>query len=101
MSDSPFSRDEAKARLNRCLEDGVVIYTKHFREELSNDELTMQDVLAVCRSGAIVMAPESDIKTGQWKYRIEGVTVERRLVSVVFSLTTEAAVFITVFERIR
>ena len=41
-----------------------------------------------------------DIKTGDWKYRIEGQTAERRQVAVVFCLRPDAAVFITVFERI-
>jgi hypothetical protein len=56
-------------------------------------------VLTVCRSGALVMSPEKDIRTGDWKYRIEGSTVERRDVAVVFCLKPGAAVFITVFER--
>ena len=59
----------------------------------------MQDVLVVCRSGAIVMAPEKDIRTGQWKYRIEGINLERRRVAVVFTFRAESAVLITVFER--
>ena len=59
-------------RLNDCLEDGTVNYTKHFWEELIADGLSMEDVLTACRSGAVRMEPEQDIKTGQWKYRIEG-----------------------------
>ena len=44
-----------------------------------------------------MMAPERDIKTGQWKSRIEGVTVDHRHVAVVFTFRKTAAVFITVF----
>jgi hypothetical protein len=99
VSDTPLSKDQAKAALTICLEDGTVRYTRHFREELAKDDLTMADVLVVCRSGAIVMSPERDIRTGDWKYRIEGFTTERRQVAVVFSLGREAATFITVFER--
>ena len=86
--------------MNRCLEEGSVIYTQHFGKELANDNLTTQDVLAVCRSGAVIMEPEKDIKTGQWKYRIEGITIERRKAAVVFTLKPSLAVFITVFEQI-
>lgn len=100
MVDEPLSKDQAKAKLNRCFEDGVVIYTKHFRDELASDKLTTGDVLAVCRSGVIIMAPEKDIRTGHWKYRIEGITAEKRHVAVVFSFRPEVAVLITVFERI-
>ena len=75
-------------------------YTKHFREELTSDDLSMEDVLRVCKSGAIVMWPEQDIKTGDWKYRIEGPTVDGRQIAIVFCLPRpEVAVFITVFER--
>jgi hypothetical protein len=65
----------------------------------ANDDLTTEDVLAVCRSGAIIMTPEKDIKTGKWKYRIGGGTVDRRRVAMVLTFGTEQALFITVFER--
>lgn len=97
--DAPLTRDEAKAVLNRCLEEGVVSYTKHFRDELTDDDLSTEDVLRISRSGAIIEAPEKDIKTGQWKYRIEGITSDSRRVAVVFVLRPQMAVFITVFER--
>jgi hypothetical protein len=99
VSDAPLAKDRAKARLNRCLSEGAVIYSRHFRDELAHDDLSTEDILAVCRAGAIVMAPEKDIKTGQWKYRIEGITADRRQVAVVFTFRTELAVFITAFER--
>lgn len=94
------SRDQAKADLNSCLNAGRVVYTRHFREELANDGLTMQDVLTVCRAGAVIDEAEPDIRTGAWKYRIEGLTVERESVAVVFSFRPEDhAVCITVFKR--
>jgi len=71
VNDAPLDKNEAKAQLNRCLNEGAISYTNHFREEFLNDDLTTEDVLAVCRSGAIPMAPEQDIKSGYWKYRIE------------------------------
>ncbi|MEO8026375.1 MAG: DUF4258 domain-containing protein [Bryobacteraceae bacterium] len=77
----------------------MVVYSRHFVEELLNDDLDMEDVLRVCKSGAIADSPESDIKTGEWKYRIGGITAEQRLVTVVFVLKTNKAVVITVFER--
>ena len=76
MTDGPLGKDQAKAKVLRCLEEGVVSYSRHFRDELANDALTTGDILTVCRSGAIAMAAEKDIKTGQWKYRIEGLTAD-------------------------
>ena len=98
MGGSPLSRDRAKAKLNRCLEDGTVVYTQHFRDDLAIDDLTMEDVLAVCRSGAVIMEPEEDIRTGHWKYRMEGTTADLRRVAMVFTFRPELAVCITVFE---
>ena len=100
MTDGPLAKDRAKAKLNRCLDELAVVYSRHFRKELADDDLATQDILAVCRSGAIVMAPENDIKTGKWMYRIEGITADDRRVAVVFAFRPELAVFITVFERI-
>lgn len=99
MIDPPLGRDQAKAKLTHCIEEGYVIYSRHFREELANDGLTTVDVLTVCRSGAIFMSPERDIRTGDWKYRIEGLTSDRRNVAVAFTFRPAQAVLITVFER--
>jgi hypothetical protein len=44
------------------------------------------------------MEPEIDIKSGRRKYRIEGITADRRQGAIVFAFR-EHAVFITVFER--
>jgi hypothetical protein len=98
VTDAPLTRDRAKAKLNDCFEGGAVIYSRHFREELANDSLTTGDVLMVCKSGAIIMAPEKDLKTGNWKYRIEGSTADHDHVAVVFAFTRDLAVLITVFR---
>ena len=45
------------------------------------------------------MPPEEDIKTGEWKYRIEGFTPDHYRIAVVFTFRSDLAVFITVFKR--
>jgi hypothetical protein len=82
LQDEPLTRDRAKSALAVFIEDGTVSYTRHFREELAKDDLTIEDVLAVCRSGAIVLPPENG-----------------RAIAVVFALIPKVCVFITVFER--
>ena len=60
----------------------------------------MEDTLAICRTGLIIRVPEKDIKTGDWKYRIEGWTADRESLAVVFALkAVRKAVLITVFKR--
>lgn len=99
MHNEPLGKAQAKTQLNRCLSEGSVIYSKHFRQELANDRLTTEDILAVCKSGAIIMAPEKDIKSGNWKYRIEGLSPEGLKLALVFTFRPNMAVLITVFER--
>ena len=90
---------EATDLLRFCLEDGEVIYGPHFRTELEAERLTIEDARVVLRSGAIYNAPEPDIKSGEWKYRIEGVEPGGKWVCIVFSFKTiERAFLITVFS---
>lgn len=63
---------EAKKWANRCLQEGSVLITGHCRKALADDALTTQDALKVIQSGAIYDAPELDLKSGRWKFRIEG-----------------------------
>lgn len=78
----------------------MLFVTLHFREELQNDGLTIVDVEAVCRSGAVVQEPEPDIRTGCWKYHLEAVTADSSRMAVMFTFVERLnAVMITVFRR--
>ena len=63
---------EAKKLANQCLKEGSVLITGHCRKALADDSLTTQDALKVIQGGAIYDAPELDLRSGRWKYRIEG-----------------------------
>ena len=45
---------------------------KHFRNELANEGLAMVDAEGVLRTGQVFDPAEQDIRTGEWKYRLEG-----------------------------
>jgi hypothetical protein len=64
------------------LEEGEVVPTKHFRAELANESVTFEDAWIVLRSGSIYDEPEQDIKTGDWKYRIEGYEPEGKWMAI-------------------
>jgi hypothetical protein len=50
------------------------------------------------KSGAIYNPPEQDIKTGEWKYRIEGFAPDGEWLAIVFCFKTRKRAFlITVF----
>lgn len=91
---------EATDLLHFCLEgDGEIIPGRHFRDELVNEGLTFEDAWMVLTMGQIYRPPEHDIKTGEWKYSIEGYESGGKWLVVVFSFKTIARAFlITIFS---
>jgi hypothetical protein len=100
MSVSAVKPDIALEMLQDCLGGGgSVIPGKHFLTELRQEGLTIPDAWLVLRSGCIYNSPEPDIKTGEWKYRIEGYTTDGIWLAVVFSFKyVNRAYLITVFS---
>ena len=97
-----LSRAEATDLVRNCLSAGRVISGKHFREELANEGLDIFDAYNVLRMGIILHEPEPDIRSGDWKYRIEGTDLEGKPLAVVFCFKDEATGFlITVFSMRR
>jgi hypothetical protein len=89
-----------KRPLKRCLSEGRLKVTNHFRRELEHDRLRIAHAFQVCHSGAIFDEPELDVKYGGWKYRIEGMTTELARVAVVFTFDSDGkVVFITAWKK--
>ncbi len=73
--------------------------TRHFREELANESITFEDAWIVLRSGSIYDEPEQDIKTGEWKYRVEGYEPDGKWMAIVLTFKrTDRALLITIFS---
>lgn len=90
---------EAVDLLHHCLEQGDILEGRHFREELRKEGLVIEDAYVVLRSGFIYEPPEIDIKTGEWKWRIEGPELDGRWLMIVFSFkTVDRAFLITVYS---
>jgi hypothetical protein len=90
---------EAIDLLHYCLGDGEVKHGTHFREELAKEKLSYEDAWGVLLRGRIFDPPEQDIKTGEWKYRIEGREAGGKWVAIIFSFKTiDRAFLITVFS---
>jgi hypothetical protein len=93
------TRQEAIDLLRHCLEDGGVKHGRHFREELAKEKLSYEDAWSVLLRGQIFDPPEEDIKTGEWKYRVEGRESGGKWIAVIFTFKTVELVFlITVFS---
>jgi len=99
MSVKRLSRAEAAELIRDCLSAGRVIPGKHFRDELANEGLDILDAHYVLKTGNIFQEPEPDIRSGDWKYRIEGTDLEGKPLAVVFCFKDESTGFlITVFS---
>jgi hypothetical protein len=61
----------------------AVTLTTHAREAMADDAVSFVDVVHVLRSGVVRRAPDCDVRTGDWKVRVEGTSDERHLCVVV------------------
>lgn len=94
-----LSRLEAQDLLRHCVEQGEVIPGFHFRQELANEKLSFEDAWVVLKCGRIHDEPEHDVKSREWKYRVEGHEPGGRWLAIVFSFKEiNRAFLITVFS---
>jgi hypothetical protein len=80
----PLKAEDAVALLQQCVDISFVVPSKHFREELSNEGLDLVSAYHVLKKGLINAPPEQDIKTGDWKYRVEGREPDGKWLAIVF-----------------
>lgn len=99
MAVERLSRPDAIKLLRECVQKGNIIPGRHFRDELEKEGLNLQDAVRVLKTGNIFLEPESDTKTGDWKYRVEGAEVDGKWLAIVFCFKTKDTAFlITVFS---
>jgi uncharacterized DUF497 family protein len=73
------------------------VMTVHAEEEMDSDGLSIFDVEHAILTGHVVER-QKDAETGEWKYLVEGSSVEGRAVVVVSKLSqTETLIIITVY----
>ena len=94
-----LERQEAVDLLRQCLEEGELIPGRHFRDELGKERLCFEDAWHVLRTGQIYDEPEHDVKTGEWKYRVEGYETGGKWLAIILCFKSKAVAFlITVFS---
>src|SRR5437879_9370925 len=100
MSIAALKVAEALDLLHFCLsEGGSVRRGPHFTKALADEGLTLPDAWQVLRSGCIYEAPDLDIKTREWKYKVEGHTPDGIWLVIVFCFKEiDRAFLITVFS---
>lgn len=94
-----LDRHKARELLQQCLDSGKVISSKHFRDELANENLKLLDAWSVLGDGNIFNQPEFHIGTQEWNYRIEGHEPGGKWLAIVFSFKAVGVAFlVTVFS---
>jgi hypothetical protein len=77
----------------------AITLTAHAREEMAADAVSLVDVVQVLRSGTVRQAPDRDVRTGDWKVRVEGRCDDREIVVVVVPETARPELrVVTVWE---
>ena len=100
MSLAALKVGDALDLLHFCLsEGGSVRRGPHFLKALSDEGLTLPDAWQILRNGRIYEAPDQDIKTREWKYRVEGYTPDGVWLVIVFCFKeVDRAFLITIFS---
>jgi hypothetical protein len=77
----PFNRNEAKKLIQKICSspEGDIVSSRHAKQELANDDLTIVDARNVLRAGRLLDEPE--FEKGTWRYKVR---TERIVVVVAF-----------------
>jgi hypothetical protein len=100
MALSELKTLEAEDLLHHCLaEQGRVRWGPHFSKALAEEQLTFPDAWYVLQTGRIYEPPERDLKTGEYKYKVEGHAPDGEWLAIIFCFKeVDRAFLITVFS---
>lgn len=75
-----YSIEGARAIFRKAVREGAFISTKHARKRMHEYQVDNNDMLSLARTGVVLNAPELDIKTNEWTYRIESDSLQLKAV---------------------
>ena len=75
-----YSIEVARATFRKAVRQGAFISTKHARKRMHERHVDNNDILSLARTGVVLNAPELDIKTNEWTYRIESDSLRLKVV---------------------
>ncbi len=91
----PLPPGLAKKKVSMILARGSVVWSRHAREEMRDDEVGETDVVKALRDGQVFEPPE--FERTSWRYRCH---TERLVVVIAFRSSTELVV-VTVWRKRR
>ncbi len=94
----PFSSSEAIRRIREIANLGDVRTTGHCRKRMAERGFGFQDLLSILLNGEIKSQPEYDEKHDQFKYRIDGSTIDGdSAVAITVIVSSHAVLIVTIF----
>ena len=94
-----YARDQARRIFATAVTSGRMTPIPHFWRELENARAARRDLEHVARTGRVYREPEPNIRSGNWRYRIEGTDVDGHRLQVVFEIVAlDWVKLITVFN---
>lgn len=73
--DEKLSEEDAIDLINFILENGRTLYSSHSYDMMGKRNFTTQDIVSILENGKVV-EQEFDERTKNWKYKVEGITVD-------------------------
>lgn len=94
----PLSSSEAIKRIREIANLGDVRTTGHCRARMAERGFGFQDLLSILLNGEIKSQPEYDEKHDQFKYRVDGSTIDGdSAVAVTVIVSARAVLVVTIF----
>lgn len=87
--EKPLPSDDALDLIRKHFNDGNIIPTKHFKNQIKKRNISMQDVILVVKNGTIKRKAEKDLITSSWKYRVEGQSIDGEDTAIIISIEDE------------
>jgi len=81
-----LSPEEAERKIREIVEYGYIERREHFYERMEQGECDYNDLLLILSKGKVKEPPKYDKKFKNWRYKVEGRTVEGDNVVIVVAI---------------
>lgn len=92
--DDPYDKARVHRRIKKLLLEGEIMFHPHAQVRMRSRQLDTSDVLNVLRYGQITEITQT---RNNWRYRMEGQTVERQAAGCVVEING-GIMIVTIFE---
>ncbi|MDZ7697070.1 MAG: DUF4258 domain-containing protein [Deltaproteobacteria bacterium] len=95
-----LSPEKAGRKIKEIARLGFITPTRHLTDRMAERGYDFQDLEQILSSGKVKKPPEYDEEYGQWKYRVEGETVDGEKATVVVAIVGHNEILgITIMDK--